>query len=124
MLASGPIAIKAAKVAIDRGSQVDIATGMLIEESSYARVIPTEDRLEGLKAFREKRLACECEASNGDRRSQFSYQNCLAETGNQCTRGGSRTMSSSFTLSLFYHYYLYTFLGAIWTMSFPIGFHH
>ncbi|KAI9028700.1 hypothetical protein DFJ74DRAFT_641808 [Hyaloraphidium curvatum] len=55
ILPAGPIAIKAAKVAIDRGSQVDIATGMAIEEASYAKVIPTEDRLEGLKAFAEKR---------------------------------------------------------------------
>ncbi len=35
--------------------QVDINTAMFVEESCYAQIIPTKDRLEGLKAFREKR---------------------------------------------------------------------
>jgi methylglutaconyl-CoA hydratase len=51
----GPIAIGVAKKAIDMGLQADIATGMRIEEACYAQVIPTEDRLEALKAFQEKR---------------------------------------------------------------------
>jgi methylglutaconyl-CoA hydratase len=51
----GPIAIGAAKKAIDMGLQADIATGMRIEEACYAQIIPTEDRLEALKAFQEKR---------------------------------------------------------------------
>jgi len=34
----------------------DQATGMAIEEQCYAQVIHTEDRLEGLNAFREKRV--------------------------------------------------------------------
>ncbi|TPX39386.1 hypothetical protein SeLEV6574_g07254 [Synchytrium endobioticum] len=55
ILPHGPIAVRMAKVAIDRGSQVDLATGLAIEEACYAQVLPTEDRLEGLKAFREKR---------------------------------------------------------------------
>ena len=35
--------------------EVDIGTAMGIEELCYAQVIPTKDRLEGLKAFKEKR---------------------------------------------------------------------
>ncbi|XP_024844157.1 enoyl-CoA hydratase domain-containing protein 2, mitochondrial isoform X5 [Bos taurus] len=36
--------------------QVDIASGMAIEGICYAQNIPTRDRLEGMAAFREKRL--------------------------------------------------------------------
>lgn len=35
--------------------QVDVSTAMFIEEACYAQIIPTKDRLEGLKAFKEKR---------------------------------------------------------------------
>lgn len=35
--------------------QVDMSTGYTIEQTCYAQVIPTQDRLEGLKAFAEKR---------------------------------------------------------------------
>lgn len=44
-----------AKKAIDCGLQVDIHSGYAIEEACYAQVIHTADRLEGLKAFAEKR---------------------------------------------------------------------
>ena len=53
---NGPIAIQMAKCAIDSGSDVDIQTGLKIEELCYSRLIPTKDRLEGLNAFKEKRL--------------------------------------------------------------------
>ncbi|XP_058462674.1 methylglutaconyl-CoA hydratase, mitochondrial [Malaya genurostris] len=52
---NGPVGVRMAKRAIDKGLQVDLATGCAIEESCYAQVIPTKDRLEGLKAFSEKR---------------------------------------------------------------------
>lgn len=55
ILPNGPIGVRMAKLAIDKGLQVDLATGYLIEEACYAQVIPTKDRLEGLKAFAEKR---------------------------------------------------------------------
>ncbi|KAI9357662.1 ClpP/crotonase-like domain-containing protein, partial [Zopfochytrium polystomum] len=55
ILPAGPVAIKMAKLAVDKGSQMDSASGMAFEQSCYAQVIPTEDRLEGLRAFREKR---------------------------------------------------------------------
>ncbi len=52
---TGPIAIEQAKYAINKGIEVDINTGLAIESNAYWITIPTEDRLEGLKAFREKR---------------------------------------------------------------------
>lgn len=55
ILPNGPIGVKMAKRAIDRGIQVDLSTGYMIEEACYANVIPTKDRIEGLNAFREKR---------------------------------------------------------------------
>ncbi|KAJ3231120.1 hypothetical protein HDU81_003983 [Chytriomyces hyalinus] len=54
ILPAGPIATRMAKQAIDKGVQVDVASGMAIEQGCYAQIIPTEDRLEGLRAFREK----------------------------------------------------------------------
>ncbi|KAM8872742.1 methylglutaconyl-CoA hydratase, mitochondrial [Synchiropus picturatus] len=51
----GPIAVRMAKLAINQGIEVDLATGLAIEEACYAQVIPTKDRLEGLAAFKEKR---------------------------------------------------------------------
>ncbi|XP_053150561.1 methylglutaconyl-CoA hydratase, mitochondrial isoform X2 [Hemicordylus capensis] len=35
--------------------QVDLLTGLAIEEACYAQTIPTKDRVEGLLAFKEKR---------------------------------------------------------------------
>ncbi|KAG0722573.1 Methylglutaconyl-CoA hydratase, mitochondrial [Chionoecetes opilio] len=55
IIPNGPIGIKMAKVAISRGMEVDLSTGLSIEEACYAQVIPTKDRIEGLMAFREKR---------------------------------------------------------------------
>jgi methylglutaconyl-CoA hydratase len=55
ILPHGPVALRAAKEAIDRGLDNDRAEGLRIERECYARVLPTRDRLEGLAAFREKR---------------------------------------------------------------------
>jgi len=52
---NGPVAVRMAKQAINYGIEVDLATGLAFEESCYAQIIPTKDRLEGLLAFREKR---------------------------------------------------------------------
>jgi enoyl-CoA hydratase/carnithine racemase len=51
----GPIAIEQAKYAINAGLETDLHTGLAIESNAYWITIPTEDRLEGLAAFREKR---------------------------------------------------------------------
>lgn len=53
--ANGPVAVRMAKLAINFGSEVDLATGLAFEETCYAQVIPTKDRMEGLNAFKEKR---------------------------------------------------------------------
>lgn len=55
ILPNGPVGVKMAKIAINKGSQVDLNTGCAIEESCYAQVISTKDRLEGLAAFLNKR---------------------------------------------------------------------
>lgn len=52
---TGPIAIEQAKYAINYGIETDIATGLAIESNAYWVTLPTEDRLEGLAAFKEKR---------------------------------------------------------------------
>lgn len=56
MAKNGPLALIQAKKAINKGLEVDLATGLKIEELAYQALIPTKDRLEGLKAFTEKRL--------------------------------------------------------------------
>jgi enoyl-CoA hydratase/carnithine racemase len=52
---TGPIAVEQAKYAINRGLETDLHTGLAIESNAYWLTIPTQDRLEGLAAFREKR---------------------------------------------------------------------
>jgi len=52
---AGPIAVAQAKFAINKGQEVELHTGLAIEASAYETCIPTEDRIEGLKAFKEKR---------------------------------------------------------------------
>ena len=52
---TGPIAVEQAKYAINYGLETDIHTGLAIESNAYWITIPTEDRQEGLAAFREKR---------------------------------------------------------------------
>jgi enoyl-CoA hydratase/carnithine racemase len=52
---AGPIAVRQAKFAIDAGLESDLQTGLSIEAHAYQACIPTEDRLEGLAAFKEKR---------------------------------------------------------------------
>jgi enoyl-CoA hydratase/carnithine racemase len=54
-LKCAPIALAQAKAAIDGGLQADLETGLRLEAACYAITIPTEDRLEGLAAFKEKR---------------------------------------------------------------------
>jgi methylglutaconyl-CoA hydratase len=52
---NGPLAIRQAKLAINKGIEVDLATGLAIEQNAYEVIMPTKDRLEGLRAFKEKR---------------------------------------------------------------------
>ena len=55
MLVNGPIALQQAKFAIKHGMNVDLHTGLSIERKAYEITIPTEDRIEALNAFSEKR---------------------------------------------------------------------
>lgn len=52
---NGPIALQQAKLAMEQGSRTDLNTGLAIEQLCYEQTIQTEDRLEGLQAFKEKR---------------------------------------------------------------------
>ncbi|MEH7522545.1 enoyl-CoA hydratase-related protein [Bacillus sp. JJ1503] len=55
MLANGPLALQQAKFAIKQGMNGDLQTGLQIERKAYEVIIPTEDRVEALTAFAEKR---------------------------------------------------------------------
>jgi len=55
ILPNGPVGVAMAKVAINKGVQVDLTSGLGFEEACYAQVIPTKDRIEALTAFKEKR---------------------------------------------------------------------
>ena len=46
--------MKAAKLAIDRGLESDIDTGMAIERGAFATLFATKDAEEGVKSFIEK----------------------------------------------------------------------
>jgi enoyl-CoA hydratase/carnithine racemase len=52
---NGPVAVRAAKNAIDHGGDLPMKAGLEVEARCYERVLPTEDRLEALAAFAEKR---------------------------------------------------------------------
>jgi enoyl-CoA hydratase/carnithine racemase len=52
---NGPIAVRAAKSAIDEGTDLPLQRGLEVEARCYERVLPTQDRLEALAAFAEKR---------------------------------------------------------------------
>lgn len=54
---SSPVAVRAAKRSIDGALGVPLADGIEIENEAWKEVIASEDRLEGIKAFNEKRAA-------------------------------------------------------------------
>lgn len=55
ILTAAPIALAQAKRAIDEGAALPLDAAMAVEKECYDVTIPTEDRLEALAAFREKR---------------------------------------------------------------------
>lgn len=55
MARNGPISIRQAKQSIHRGLQMSLRDGLAFEIESYNRMVPTEDRREGILAFNEKR---------------------------------------------------------------------
>lgn len=52
---NGPIAMRQAKKAIAWGAETDLETGMILAIEAYNNTVSTEDRLEGVRAFNEKR---------------------------------------------------------------------
>lgn len=55
ILSKADVALRMIKEAIEAGAQVDLATGLEIEAKAWALCFTTEDHLEGVKAFLEKR---------------------------------------------------------------------
>ncbi|GAA5979637.1 hypothetical protein JCM10908_002993 [Rhodotorula pacifica] len=55
ILQAGPLALRAAKTAVDIGAEVDLESGLDVERLAYQTILSTEDRMEGLRAFAEKR---------------------------------------------------------------------
>lgn len=55
IIKNGPLALKEAKQAIQSSLDHDLHTGLTKEYEAYLRLIETEDRTEGLRAFQEKR---------------------------------------------------------------------
>lgn len=52
---NAPISVRQAKQSISRGMQMSLADGLAFEIECYNRMVSTEDRLEGIRAFNEKR---------------------------------------------------------------------
>ena len=52
---NGPVSVRQAKQAIHRGLQMSLADGLAFEIEAYNRLVPTEDRREGVLAFNERR---------------------------------------------------------------------
>jgi len=52
---NAPISVRQAKHAIHYGLQMDLASGMMLEIEAYNRMVPTDDRREGIASFNEKR---------------------------------------------------------------------
>ncbi len=55
MLEAGPLAIRQAKVAVRQGIEMPLAKALAFEVECYRPLIPSKDRIEGMKAFLEKR---------------------------------------------------------------------
>ena len=52
---NAPLSLRYSKEAIDMGSHLELSQGLDCERQSYLSVLDSEDRIEGLKAFAEKR---------------------------------------------------------------------
>ncbi len=52
---NAPISTRQIKQAVNMGLNTDLQTGMMFEIEAYNRMVPTDDRREGIAAFNEKR---------------------------------------------------------------------
>lgn len=52
---NAPLAVRQAKQSIARGADMSLSDGMAFEIEAYNRLVTTEDRIEGVNAFNEKR---------------------------------------------------------------------
>jgi enoyl-CoA hydratase len=52
---NGPVAVRQAKKAITYGSDIDLETAIVLAIEAYNATVVTEDRIEGVRAFNEKR---------------------------------------------------------------------
>ena len=52
---NAPLAVREVKKALNMSQQLDIKSGYAFEVEAYNRLLPTEDREEGINAFNEKR---------------------------------------------------------------------
>ncbi|MGE0253637.1 MAG: enoyl-CoA hydratase/isomerase family protein [Alphaproteobacteria bacterium] len=53
--ANAPLSVRQAKKSMQHGTQMDLHSGMLFEIEAYNRLVGTEDRIEGITAYNEKR---------------------------------------------------------------------
>ena len=53
--ANSPVSLRAAKLALRRGFDVDLASGLMIENESWEHVAYSADRHEGIAAFVARR---------------------------------------------------------------------
>ena len=52
---NAPIAVRQAKLAVSRGMDMSLANGLGLEIEAYNRLVPTDDRREGIASFNERR---------------------------------------------------------------------
>ncbi len=57
ILSKGPVAVELAKRVINQGTDLDLNSGLTLEASAFPLIFATEDRIEGVTAFLEKRKA-------------------------------------------------------------------
>ena len=57
LMGSAPLSLRASKYAILKGSMLPLDAGFEVEKEAYSMILNSKDRIEGLKAFTQKRLA-------------------------------------------------------------------
>jgi enoyl-CoA hydratase len=54
---NAPLSTRQIKHSVNVGSQMDLGSALMFEIEAYNRLVPTEDRREGIASFNEKRKA-------------------------------------------------------------------